>query len=151
MDLEALAEWLAPFRFRLLPRRRAAGADPLVMPPEAGIPVTEDERYYVVQTHFENPTGVAGVTDNSSVRLYFSDTPRQYEAGTLSLDDAFAALQGQPVSEDRTDSFTCPSECTSQIVQPSISVYASMLHAHLLGRRLWTNVYRNGSFVRTIE
>lgn len=121
------------------------------MPPEAGIPVSEDERYYVVQTHFDNPSGVAGVTDNSSVRLHFSDTPRQYEAGTLSIGDAFVALQDQPVSGNRTYTFTCPSECTSRIVQPSITVYASMLHAHLLGLRLWTNVYRNGSFVRTIE
>eukprot|EP00170_Pyropia_yezoensis_P007332 contig_30033_g7354 len=129
----------------------AAGADPLVMPPDVGFPVTEEERYYVVQTHYDNPTGVAGVVDNSSVLLHFSDTPRTHEAGTISVGDALISLSGQAVEGGRNYTFTCPSECTSQMEQPSITVFASMLHAHLTGLRLWTNLYRNGSFVRTIE
>lgn len=121
------------------------------MPPDVGFPVTDEERYYVMQTHYDNPTGVAGVVDSSSVRLHFSDSPRTHDAGTISVGDALISLASQPVEGGRNYTFTCPSECTSQIVQPSITVFASMLHAHLTGLRLWTNLYRNGSFVRTIE
>lgn len=135
----------------MLLHRWAAGADPLVMPPDAGFPVTDEERFYVMQTHYDNPTGVAGVVDNSSVRLHFSDTPRQYDAGTISIGDSLISLAGQSVEGGRNYTFSCPSECTSQMVQPSITIFASMLHAHLTGLRLWTNLYRNGSFVRTIE
>lgn len=91
------------------------------------------------------------MVDNSSVRLHFSDTPRTHDAGTISIGDALISLAGQPVESGRNYTFTCPSECTSQMVQPSITVFASMLHAHLTGLRLWTNLYRNGSFERTIE
>ncbi|GAB0493561.1 hypothetical protein MMPV_004846 [Pyropia vietnamensis] len=121
------------------------------MPSNAGFPVSDEERYYVMQTHYDNPTGVAGVVDNSSVRLHFSDTPRQYDAGTISVGDALISLIGQSVEGGRNYTFSCPSECTSQMIQPSVTIFASMLHAHLTGLRLWTNLYRNGSFVRTIE
>lgn len=120
------------------------------MPPNVGFPVTEEERYYVIQTHYDNPTGVAGVTDNSSVLLHFADTPRQHEAGTISIGDALVSLRGQAVEGNRNYTFSCPSECTSRMQRP-ITVFASMLHAHLTGLRLWTNLYRGGAFVRTIE
>lgn len=130
----------------------AAGADPLVMPPDAGFPVDEEERYYIVQTHYDNPEGLSGVTDNSSVLLHFADnSTRTHDTGTLSVGDALIVLQNEPVESGRNYTFTCPAECTSQMVQPNITIFSSMLHAHLTGLRLFTNLYRNGSFVRTIE
>jgi len=103
------------------------------------------------QVHYDNPAGIEGAVDHSSVRIFYSDTPRQYDAGTLTIGDALIHLQDQPVEGNRNYTFTCPSECTSQMVQPSVTVFASMLHAHLTGLQLWTNLYRNGTFERTIE
>jgi len=103
------------------------------------------------QVHYDNPAGIEGAVDNSSVRLFYSDTPRQYDAGTIAIADALVHLGGDTVESNRNYTFTCPSECTSQMVQPSVTVFASMLHAHLTGLQLWTNLYRNGTFEHTIE
>jgi len=101
--------------------------------------------------HYDNAAGIEGAVDNSSVRLFYSDTPRQHDAGTIAIADALVHIGGETVESHHNYTFTCPSECTSQMVQPSVTVFASMLHAHLTGVRLWTNLYRNGTFERTIE
>lgn len=122
------------------------------MPPTAGFPVNEEERYFLLQFHYDNRKEQAGVVDNSSaVRFHFTDTPRLHDAGTLQMGDGLLSLTGKEVESDRPYTFSCPAECTAQMAQPAVTVYASMLHAHRLGRRLWTNIYRNGTFIKTME
>lgn len=53
------------------------------MPDVAGFPVSEEERFFVLQIHYDNPQLKEGVIDSASgVLLHFTDTPRQYDAGT---------------------------------------------------------------------
>lgn len=129
----------------------AAGATPLIMPPEAGFPVSEVERFYILQVHYDNPDGLTGVVDrNSSVRLHFTDEPRAQEAGTINIGDPNVARFGQPVASDRNYTVACPGECTSQLAGP-LTIYNSVLHAHRTALYLFTNQYRNGTFLRTLE
>jgi hypothetical protein len=60
------------------------------------------------------------------------------------------ALGGEEVKSNVNYSMTCPSECTSQLPKP-VTIYNSFLHSHLSGMQMWTNLYREGEPVRTIE
>eukprot|EP00170_Pyropia_yezoensis_P005634 contig_22877_g5650 len=129
----------------------AVGATPLVMPPNAGFPVTEEERHYILQVHYDNPDGLTGVVDrNTSVRLHYTDQPRPQDAGIINIGDPNTVYAGQPVSSDRNYTIACPSECTSQLAFP-LTIYGSVLHAHRTALYLFTNQYRNGTFLRTLE
>ncbi|GAB0493620.1 hypothetical protein MMPV_004905 [Pyropia vietnamensis] len=90
------------------------------------------------------------VDRNSSVRLHFTDEPRAQEAGTINIGDPNVVLAGLPVVSDRNYSIACPSECTSQLATP-LTIYNSILHAHRTALYLFTNQYRNGTFLRTLE
>lgn len=129
----------------------AACASPRIMPPEAGFPVSDAERTYILHIHYNSPDGLTGVVDrNSSVRLHCTDEPRALEAGTINIGDPNTELVGQPVSVDRNYTVVCPCECTSQLAS-RITIYNSALHAHRTALYLFTNQYRKGTFLRTLE
>ena len=66
------------------------GVPPMVFPDDVGISLGQDnKRSLILETHFHNPDGIAGVIDSSGVRIYF--TPPQdpakrspHKAGMLS-------------------------------------------------------------------
>ena len=37
----------------------------------------------------------------------------------------------------------CTTDCTNKLPEDGIFIFASQLHAHLTGRKLWTSHYRN--------
>jgi len=105
----------------------------------------------ISQVHYDNPEGLTGVVDDSSsVLLHFTDVPREQEAGTINIGDPNVVLFGQTVESGRNYTIRCPAECTSQLAQP-LTVYNSMLHAHRTALYLFTNQFRNGTFLRTLE
>jgi len=104
-----------------------------------------------LQVHYDNPAGLTGVVDDTSaVLLHFTDTPREHEAGTINIGDPQTVLAGQRVESGVNYTFTCPSACTSQLAEP-LTIYDSRLHAHRTALYLFTNQYRNGTFLRTLE
>jgi Copper type II ascorbate-dependent monooxygenase, N-terminal domain len=68
---------------RYLFTRWAKGFTPLILPDVAGFPVSDEERYFILQVHYDNPDGKEGVVDSTSgVLLHTTDTPRKLDAGT---------------------------------------------------------------------
>eukprot|EP00170_Pyropia_yezoensis_P002353 contig_9856_g2357 len=128
----------------------AVGSQPLVMPEDVGFPITADERYFLLQLHYDNPDGEEGVVDNSSVRLHTTTKPRRYDSGAIGLGNLGIFIGDERVESGVNYTYTCPSECTSQMAEP-VTVFYSALHAHYTALQMWTNIYRNGTFFKTLE
>ncbi|GAB0493947.1 hypothetical protein MMPV_005235 [Pyropia vietnamensis] len=128
----------------------AVGSKPLIMPQDVGYPITADERYFLLQLHYDNPDGLSGIYDNSSVRLHTTSKPRRYDSGAIGLGNLGIFIDKERVQSGINYTYTCPSECTSQMAEP-VTVFYSALHAHYTALHMWTNVYRNGTFFKTIE
>jgi hypothetical protein len=66
-----------------VPTSWAKGSGPLVIPDVAGFRVSDEERFFVVQIHYDNQDKKEGVVDSTSgILLHTTDTPRQFDAGT---------------------------------------------------------------------
>ena len=119
------------------------GGGPLVIPPEAGLPVSLEptQVHYVLQIHYENPVGERDIVDASGIDLYTTTDLRTHHAGIFSLGDV-QSIVIPPGEPNWPTAFWCGSESTSLLLEEPINVFGSWLHAHRLGRSLWTEHYR---------
>jgi len=124
------------------------GSEGFSFPPEAGYPLDPDvgPRYFMMETHYNNPTQDAQITDHSGIRVYYTASLRRHDAGVLSvgLDPNWRHIipPGQPevVSEGH-----CISACTQQALpSQGIKVFAAALHTHLIGYRVRLRQIRDG-------
>jgi len=91
----------------------------------------------MMETHYNNPTQDADITDSSGIRVYYTSSLRRHDAGVLSvgLDPNWRHIipPGQPevVSEGH-----CISACTQQALPPrGIDIFGVALHTHLIGKQ----------------
>ncbi|KDR24478.1 MOXD1-like protein 2 [Zootermopsis nevadensis] len=124
------------------------GSEGFSFPPEAGYPLDPDlgPRYFMMETHYNNPTQDIDVTDSSGIRVYYAASLRRHDAGVLSLglDPNWRHIipPGQPevVSEGH-----CISACTQQALPPrGIDIFGVVLHTHLIGRKVRLRQIREG-------
>ncbi|XP_060594958.1 dopamine beta-hydroxylase-like [Ruditapes philippinarum] len=126
----------------------AMGATAMVLPEEAGFPLggADFSRYVLLEVHYNNPDKVAGMIDASGIRFYVTSSLRHYDAGIMELGLEYTNKMAIP---PRQDNFSltgyCIAECTKKGLPPEgIFIYASQLHTHLTGRRVYTKHVRNG-------
>lgn len=115
------------------------GAATFTYPREVGLPFggSSYNPYIRLEVHYNNPNLVAGVVDNSGMRIKFIDKLRKYDAAVMELGleytDKMAVPQGQlafPLSG------YCIAECTKlALPNKGITVFGSQLHTHLRGVR----------------
>lgn len=118
-------------------------------PREAGVLVGGSNKYVVMEAHFDNPTE-AETTDMNGIRVYYTNTRRQYVAGSLQTGDPFVSRSGIIVSGVPYQ-HSCPSECTSRFSEP-INIFSVLLHMHRTGRSISENVYHpNGTFKENLS
>ncbi|XP_067142874.1 DBH-like monooxygenase protein 1 homolog [Centruroides vittatus] len=122
------------------------GGEPMIMPEEAGLPLGGDEDpYFLLQVHYDNPTLQDNIVDSSGMRLYYVPNLRNYDAMTLMVG---AEISRSVIIPPRQKSFIVAShghpECLSSVMpKEGIHVIAVFLHAHLLGRKLIARHFRN--------
>jgi len=122
----------------------------MVLPDVTGMTIAVPGRMYVAfQMHYNNEANVQGLTDASGLAIYRTNQLRQYETGTF----LFGTI-GVPVPKLMPAvslSGICNSTATHDMIPDAgVTVYASFLHAHQRGRRIWTSVVRNGTFIGTM-
>lgn len=123
----------------------------MVVPSEAGFLLDSENYILVLETHYDNPTAQLNNVDFSGVRMYYTDTLRQHEAGTLILGDAVISRGGQTVKHNFKYESTCTSGCTRKFSGP-VSMFFSFLHMHKTGREIYTNKFdENGTFIENIS
>ncbi|GAU95981.1 hypothetical protein RvY_07495-4 [Ramazzottius varieornatus] len=124
------------------------GAPPLIYPEEAGYPIggSEFSPYIRIEMHYNNPKSTAGRIDSSGIRFYYTTQLRRYDAGCLELGLEYTPKMAIPPAMEAFHlSGHCIASCT-QIGFPKhgILIFASQLHTHLTGVRVWTRHFRNG-------
>jgi hypothetical protein len=126
------------------------GGGPMVLPPETGMAIgTPGRQYVILQMHYTNEGLVGGLQDTSGLRIYRTNQLRQYETGTFLFGTIGVAVPGNMASVSLSGS--CNNTETRRLLPPEgVTIYASFLHAHERGRRIWTNVVRNGKVISTI-
>ncbi|XP_064596675.1 DBH-like monooxygenase protein 1 homolog [Liolophura sinensis] len=129
----------------------AVGGGPLIFPAHAGLPfgVEGDATLLMMQTHYDNPQGKQGLVDSSGFRFTLTPDLRKYDAGLLTVGETIGTGQVIPPFADsfKTVGY-CHPECLSQGMGDNtqgITVFASMLHSHLLGHAMRVRHFRQGA------
>jgi len=122
----------------------APGIDPMIVPDVAGFRFGPNGYKSVfINIHYDNPSHVVGLVDNSGVRIHYTANLRQYDAGVLELGD-FGVTQPRPIPAG-TDiieyEYNCPSECTGNFTD-NLTIFADFLHMHMVGTQMWSTIWR---------
>eukprot|EP01121_Diplochlamys_sp_Union-15-3_P016925 TRINITY_DN5861_c0_g1_i1.p1 TRINITY_DN5861_c0_g1~~TRINITY_DN5861_c0_g1_i1.p1 ORF type:complete len:467 (-),score=66.23 TRINITY_DN5861_c0_g1_i1:27-1427(-) len=129
----------------------AVGMDSLILPPQAGFRIGNESSHGIVQIiieiHYNNVHQRTDIVDRSGIRIHYTPTLRQYDAGVMTLGDVVVKLPDisahTPYIEYETD---CPSQCTSQWAH-SITVFADFQHMHQIGKQMWTTHWRGDKMI----
>ncbi|KAH3863954.1 DBH-like monooxygenase protein 1 homolog [Dreissena polymorpha] len=121
-------------------------------PEHAGLPIAEpdDDAIYIMETHYNNPELVGDIVDDSGIRIYYTPTLRQYDAGVLMTGIPISPLQVVPPLESHfTTTGFCHRDCLNQELQnrlnsTPIRIFAVWQHSHKMAFRLRTRHFRNG-------
>ncbi|XP_059162618.1 dopamine beta-hydroxylase-like [Physella acuta] len=126
----------------------AMGAEAMVYPQEAGVPIGGKgySRFALLEVHYNNPRRMKGRMDKSGLRFHVTSQLRQYDAGIMELGleytNKMAVPPGQAVFQLTG---YCVHACTRVgLPAQGIHVFASQLHTHLTGRRVYTRHVRGG-------
>ncbi len=89
--------------------------------------------------------------DNSGFRIYTTKESRKYQAGLFVLGLPLDVIQIPPNESNWHQLSTCPEEYTQLLgvysPMKKMVVFASGLHAHYLGKQIWTAHYRNDTLL----
>ncbi len=128
----------------------APGGEPLVMPDEAGFLVGDDgDTHFGLQVHYNNPLADTDFVDSSGVNVFTTEHLRPNHAGVLMLGTVGGIVIPPGMSEFPVEN-TCPASITSSLAVAPLMILGSGLHAHELGRKLWTDQFRGGDLIGQI-
>ncbi|CAF3388411.1 unnamed protein product [Rotaria socialis] len=104
-------------------------------PPEAGYPIGGDFeiKYYMIETHFNNPNRLSSIDGSSGIQFYLGDQLRQYDIGYLPFgtDIRPNTLAIPPYAQNFIIDSFCPNSVTMNIPNSEISIVSAFPHAHL--------------------
>jgi len=129
----------------------APGDGPMSLPSNLGSPLFGSDGFnsFLIEVHYNNPQGTAGVIDSSGVKVFWTSQPRDEQMGILSGGDPALSLYGQAVGNGPTrHSFDCPGSCSS-LVGKEVTVLREYLHMHQTGARMKNEQIRDGQVIRS--
>ena len=111
--------------------------------------------YLVLEIHYDNPKLRDDIVDSSGLKIFYQggEKLRQYDAGIMEIGLEYNPKNSIPPKQSLFHLHGyCLSECTSAgLPRNGITVFASQLHTHLTGRRVWTSVVRNNKVVKILN
>jgi dopamine beta-monooxygenase len=111
-------------------------------------------KFFILQLHYNNPGHVANFVDSSGVKIWISDSIRQYDAGLLLIGPAVGRISLPPADSSYHIQGGCSSQSTaaiSQLPTGKITLIGEAHHMHTFGRSIWTDIIRGGTIVRRFE
>uniref|UniRef100_A0A0N4ZIM5 DBH-like monooxygenase protein 1 n=1 Tax=Parastrongyloides trichosuri TaxID=131310 RepID=A0A0N4ZIM5_PARTI len=125
----------------------AFGATPFQYPDEAGSSFGGEgyPAYLMVEIHYNNEKNESGVSDSSGILITYTDKLRKFDAGIMELGLIYSDANSIPPKQ-KSFPLTgyCVPECSQYLPTHGIYVFATQLHAHLTGKKLFTSHFRNG-------
>lgn len=131
----------------------APGQGDFVLPEEAGFLIGDNPGGNVtlrLQVHYNNPLGATGETDSSGLDMIVTDQLRPNNAGSLVFGD-IEGISIPPGESDYEHIMTCRSEVTADRFEGPLQVFGASMHAHGLGKTLWTEVFRDGEMIMELN
>ncbi|KAJ8300645.1 hypothetical protein KUTeg_022164 [Tegillarca granosa] len=102
----------------------AIGAGAFNYPDNVGVSLgtSRDPSFFLMETHYDNPTLKTDIVDNSGIRIYYTPTLRQHDAGLLYAGQTATNLQIIPPFEDKFVSRGyCSETCLRHVKQKPIA------------------------------
>ncbi|CAD5114492.1 DgyrCDS3617 [Dimorphilus gyrociliatus] len=125
------------------------GGQRYVVPDEVGFPIGRDEdpSYIRFEMHYDNPGLKENIVDNSGFRLFYTDKLRKYDTSVLEVGHKVTRFQIVPPNvQDFVTFGKCPSECLEEVFDKAgleeVTVFASILHAHIKGVKIKLKIFR---------
>uniref|UniRef100_A0A3Q3XAS5 Dopamine beta-hydroxylase n=1 Tax=Mola mola TaxID=94237 RepID=A0A3Q3XAS5_MOLML len=132
----------------------AMGAEAFYYPPDAGLPIggPGSSRFLRLEVHYHNPLLISH-HDSSGIRLHYTSSLRQYDAGIMELGLVYTPVMAIPPKQHIFYlSGYCNSKCTQTALPPGgIYIFASQLHTHLAGRGVRTVLVRGGKELKVVQ
>uniref|UniRef100_A0A0K0DV29 DBH-like monooxygenase protein 1 n=1 Tax=Strongyloides stercoralis TaxID=6248 RepID=A0A0K0DV29_STRER len=125
----------------------AFGAGPFEYPDEAGVAFGGDNfpAYIMIEIHYNNERKESGVYDSSGILITYTEKLRRYDAGIMELGLIYSDTNSIPPGQKAFPmTGYCVSECTKHLPTNGIYIFATQLHAHLTGKKLFTSHFHNG-------
>lgn len=125
----------------------APGGEEWYLPEEAGFLVGEGPGGNVtlrLQVHYNNPLAATGKVDKSGLDLYITKTLRPHDAGTMVFGD-IDNISIPPGMSAYEHVATCSGNATAALLTEPMHVFGTAMHAHNIGKTLWSDVYRGGA------
>ena len=130
----------------------APGVQPFVLPDEVGYsfgPLGGTLQSFRITMHYDNPRLVRNITDATTVRVYYSLTPRQHELGIMGMGDVLKKLEGVEIPAGLSQyDFDCPSDCSNLALSEPITVFQEAYHMHKNGLSAVTYHIRDDKIIR---
>ncbi|KAJ8300513.1 hypothetical protein KUTeg_022032 [Tegillarca granosa] len=127
----------------------AMGAKALSLPNEAGTPIGGPwfSKYVLLEIHYNNPELKQGIVDSSGIRFYVTPKLRKYDAGIMELGLEYTNKMAIPPGQNLFHlTGYCIAECTNiGLPHKGINIFASQLHTHLTGKKVYTKHVRDGT------
>lgn len=100
----------------------------------------------MLEIHYNNPESKSDWIDSSGIKLVYTDKLRANDVGVLEIGLEYTDKNSIPPNEAGFDvTGYCVSECTRVgLPESGITIFASQLHTHLTGIRVWTRHVRGG-------
>ncbi|KAM7434750.1 DBH-like monooxygenase protein 1 [Porites harrisoni] len=132
----------------------AVGGQAFYYPEHVGLAIgaSDSPKYFLLETHYDNPSLTKGQKDSSGLTFYYTDKLRKYDAGIAAVGVGVNSWHIIPPKQKNWLSVGyCMHQCTESLFKNQglpegggINVFAGILHTHLAGRATWTKHIRNG-------
>ena len=126
----------------------------MIYPDDVGFPIggANYSLYILLEVHYNNPELKSGLPDNSGIRLYYTDHLRLMDAGILEVGLEYIDKNSIPPNTVMDLRGYCVSECTRASLPPEgITIFASQLHTHLTGVKVWLEHVRGGAQLPDVD
>lgn len=114
--------------------------------------------YLVLEIHYDNPGKRTDIVDSSGIRIFYvggaEESLRKYDAGIMEVGLEYNSKNSIPPD---SNAFHLNGYCLSSCTQAGLSnsngivIFASQLHTHLTGRKVWTSLVRDQKVVDIIN
>ncbi|OQO04792.1 hypothetical protein B0A48_09716 [Cryoendolithus antarcticus] len=113
---------------------------------------TEFYEYAMLETHYNNPQGLAGQKASTNYTFLYTDQQVGTEIGTLTLGDmqvsGWFMNPGKPLVAHST---ICTPECTERWPSEGITAVSVFHHMHYRGRNARVQIVRNGTEIAPLS
>jgi dopamine beta-monooxygenase len=130
----------------------ATGDVPLALPPNVGGPLgSKGYQSYALEIHYDNAEMTANVSDNTVVKIYYTNVKREHDLGIFQVGDPIIGLRETLVNPQgglTQHSFTCGSQCLQEYLTQPVTVIKEHLHMHKTGVNMVNYHVRNDQVIR---